>query len=152
MADHFESTAEQMYEAGVALAELQPRNSCYLLGYVAECVMKATLARAWRENQKSETDISKAMRSASHSLQKLRAMSSMMGLLPSVRLSLAGDLFRSAPMMSSLVVRPEGMKEHRDPGHRYDGASWESAAMKEYLSEALTLLRIQKRLQLDGAL
>lgn len=153
--DDFVDTAIMMHEAGSVLVSDQPRSACYLLGYVAECTLKAAALVALVQRGKSSDEARTELKfSVSHDLGRLETLHRLLALSPSARIRPLAPLSRLAPRMSMSVIDTGGgsRTEHWNPNHRYDGSRWDAQAAQDYQAEADRLLQILGGLRLDGAL
>jgi hypothetical protein len=146
MGDNFAATADRMmldarrlYETGAH------RNACYLAGYVVECTLKSLL----------EQTIPKVPRI--HDLGTLQDEVATLSLNANAVVAKYGDPSRLAPTMLDWVAPPKMGKKgvdyfcHWDPGHRYDGSRWNTAAVSaDYLREAEKCHDILTGMFLDG--
>lgn len=149
--DDYVQTALRMAEAGEALVPVQPRSACYLLGYVAECTLKAAALKALTDQGFSPPDARQKLRKfVSHDLGRLALLHRLLALTPSARLRRLSPLDRLAPRMSAQVGG--GPEEHWSPDHRYDGGRWDTEAARDYQADARRLVQTLMTLQLDGAL
>ncbi|MBK9643790.1 MAG: hypothetical protein IPO67_01295 [Deltaproteobacteria bacterium] len=149
--DDYVQTALVMAEAGAALAPTQPRSACYLLGYVAECTLKAAAVAALTKQGIPPADAKQGVK-GSPDLSRLATLHRLIALTPSARLRRLAPLDRLAPRMSARLGPSEGAEEHWHPNHRYDGSRWDDQAARDYLVEAERMTRTLIGLRLEGAL
>lgn len=157
--DDFVETAFVMYEAGSALLQVQSRSACYLLGYVAECTLKAAALAALTtasNHALSEKEAKACLRNfVSHELERLSVLHRLLVLTPSARARRIAPLERLVPTMSRRLPLSGGgdkFQEHWHPNHRYDGTRWDVPTSMVYAVEANRLLTLLAELRLDGVL
>ena len=147
--DDFQQTAEEMLiDARTLRSSERHRNTCYLAGYVVECVLKVLVEMA---------SLNPAKRT--HSLSLLREQVLVLSLSAGQSIAKYGDPLRFARTMitgGAAEAKSSGGQQQPcdwDPVHRYNGSRWSDPAKSSaYLQEAERALAILNEIALDGGL